>query len=143
MSEKAILEALQKAVIAAVAALPSEDRVPVKYVGRNFTKPSDGSGWLEVVHIPNNQLNDSWGSEKTYRGMMRLILHWPMKDKGAYKPIELIEDIASYFVKGRKLTDQASTVSIMIADVPDFKGVMEEPPEMMLPMSIRYEFFAA
>lgn len=142
MTERAVLEALQKAVIAAVAALPSADRVPVKYVGRNFTKPADGTGWLEVVHIPNNELNGVWGSEKTYRGMLRLILHWPMKDQGAYDAIKRIEDITAYFIKGRRFADTGNTIAVMVADVPNFQGVLEEAPEMLLPMSIRYEFFA-
>ena len=142
MTEKAILEALQKAVIAAVAAC-SSPTLPVKYVGRNFKKPDGDGGWLEIVHIPNNVQDGTWGSEKTHRGMLRLILHWSMKDKGAYEPMELLESIASYFTKGSRFQDEDETVSVKISDVPDFKGVLEEPPEMLLPMSIRYDFFAA
>jgi hypothetical protein len=142
MVEKAIVEALQKAVIAAVAACDTPT-LPVKYIGRNFTPPADNTGWLEIVIIPNNVQGELWGPEKTHRGMLRLILHWPMKDKGAYEPLELLEDISSYFIKGRRFADQAATVSVKISEGPDFRGVLEEPPEMLLPMSIRYEFFAA
>jgi hypothetical protein len=141
MSEKAILEALQKAVIAAVAAstLPA---TAVKYVGRNFTKPANGK-WLEVVHIPNNITNEFWGDEKTYRGLFRLILHWPMVDKGAYEPLALIETISNYFAKGTKFADVANTVRVSITDRPNLLGIIEEPPEMLFPVSIQYQFLSA
>jgi hypothetical protein len=142
MTEKAILEALQKAVIAAVAA-STTPTLPVKYIGRNFKKPADDSGWLEVIHIPNNVTDNSWGSEKTHRGMLRLILHWPMKDKGVYEPMGAIESILGYFVKGTRFSDPGATVFVKISEIPDLKGVLEEPPEMMLPATVRYDFFAA
>lgn len=140
-TEKAILESLQKAVIAAVAAstLPA---AAVKYVGRNFTKPSDGK-WLEVIYIPNNLTNEFWGSEKTHQGLLRLILHWPMVDRGAYDPLTLVETIAGYFSKGLILTDAGNTVRVRITDVPNLLSVLEEPPEILFPISIRYQFFSA
>lgn len=138
--EASVIKALQKAVIAAVAAsiLPT---LPVKYIGIPFTKPDTG-GWLELVHIPNNVLNEHWGPEKTYRGMLRLILHWPMVADGIYGPLDTIESIASYFAKGTKFTDTGGAI-VKISDVPDFMGPMEEAPELLLPYSISYEFFAA
>lgn len=139
--EKAILEALQKGVIAAVAA-STLSATAVKYVGRNFTKPSDGK-WLEIVHIPNNITGEFWGSEKTHQGLLRLILHWPMIDRGAYDPLTLVETIAGYFTKGLSLTDTGNTVRVRITDVPNLLSVLEEPPEMLFPISIRYQFFSA
>lgn len=140
-TEKAILEALQKGVIAAVAAstLPAAS---VKYVGRNFTKPSNDK-WLEVIYIPNNIAGEFWGGEKTHQGLMRLILHWPMSDRGAYEPITLAETIAGYFTKGLMLSDVANTVRVKIIDNPNLLGVIEQAPEMILPLSIRYQFFSA
>lgn len=141
MAEKEILEALQKGVIAAVAA-SIKPLLPVKYVGRNFTKPTD-SNWLEVIYIPNNITNEFWANGKTYRGLLRLVLHWGMKDAGAYEPMQVIESIASYFSKGLKLVDTGNTVRISINDIPNLLNVMEEPPEMLIPLSIRYHFFSA
>lgn len=140
-TEKAILEALQKGVIAAVAAstLPT---AAVKYVGRNFTKPSDGK-WLEVIYIPNNITGEFWGTEKTHQGLLRLILHWPMVDRGAYDAMTLVETIAGYFTKGLSLTDVGNTVRVRITDKPNLLGMIEEAPEMILPISIRYQFFSA
>lgn len=134
--EVEIIKALQKAVIAAVAG-----RVPVKYIGINFKKPNTG-GWLEVVHIPNNILSEHWGPEKTFRGLLRLILHWPMDTQGVYVPLTLLESISGYFTKGSKLAGD-NNVTLRITDVPNYLGPMEETPELLLPVSIQYEFFAA
>lgn len=140
MTEDKILKALQKAVIAAVAAAASTDlpATAVKYVGRNFTPPGD-KAWLEVVHIPNNITGEFWADGKTYQGLLRLILHWPMVDKGAYTPIILIESIGNYFTKGSKFTQD--DVVVTVTDNPDLMAVMEEPPYMILPLSIRYRHF--
>lgn len=139
--EKAILEALQKAVIAAVAAstLPA---TAVKYVGRNFTPPNDNH-WLEVIYIPNNINDEFWAEGKTYQGILRLILHWGMDDKGAYAPMTLIETIGAYFAKGLKLTDPGNTVRVSITDNPNLLNVIEEAPKMLFPLSIRYRCFKA
>ncbi len=139
--EKYILEALQKAVTTAVAAttLPP---TAVKYVGRLFEKPSNYR-WLEVIYIPNNIENEFWDSSKTYQGILRLILHWGMDDKGAYEPTTLINDIAASFAKGGKFADPGNNVIVRIDEVPNLLGILEEPPELLLPLSVRYRFFKA
>lgn len=142
MTEKAILEALQKAVIAAAAAA-SIPTASVKYVGRNFTPPADAGAWLEVIHIPNNVTNEFWAEGKTYQGIMRLILHWPMTDKGAYAAITLAENVMAYFTKGSRFADPGNTVQVKISDNPNLLSIMEEAPELLLPISIRYSFFKA
>lgn len=139
--EKYILEALQKAVISAVAASTSPT-LPVKMVGRNFTPPTTG-GWLEVIAMPNNIPDEFWGDGKTYRGVLRLLFMFPMKDQGAYPSLVIAESIASYFSKGSKFADPSNNVGVLITDNPDFKGVIEEAPNMMLPISVRYQFFKA
>jgi hypothetical protein len=140
MTERYILEALQKAVIAAVAA-STRPTLPVKYVGRTF-EPSN-TPWLEVIYIPNNVENEFWDTSRTYQGILRLLLHWPVDDVGAYTPVALLESIASYFTKGRKLADAGSNVRVKINDNPNFLGPVEQPPETLYPLSIRYQFFSA
>lgn len=139
--EKYILEALQKAVISAVAASTAPS-TPVKMIGRNFTPPNSG-GWLEVIEMPNNVTGEFWNTCKTYRGVLRLLFMFPMNDEGAYPSLVIAESIASYFTKGLKLADPGNNVTVLITDNPDFKGVIEEAPNMMLPVSIRYLFFKA
>lgn len=141
MTEKAILEALQKAVTAAVAA-STKPTLSVKYVGRNFTKPNS-DGWLEVIYIPNNIMDEFWAEGKTYQGILRLVLHWFMDDKGAYEPMQLIESIGSYFYKGLRLADPGNTILLKINDHPNLLNVLEEAPELLLPLSVRYQFFKA
>lgn len=141
MSERYILEALQKGVIAAVAA-SSQPSLPVKYVGRLFQPPADNK-WLEVIYIPNNINNEFWGSSRTYQGILRLVLHWGMDDKGAYAPTALVESIGAYFSKGTKLVDTGNNVKVVIQENPTLLNMLEEPPEMLLPLSIRYQFFKA
>lgn len=139
MAEKEILEALQKAVTSAVAA-SIKSTLPVKYVGRTFTKPNSG-GWLEVIYIPNNVTDEFWSTGKTYQGILRLVLHWIMDDKGAYEPIRVIESIADYFAKGTKFNDPSNAVTVKISDNPNLINAIEEAPEMLFPLSVRYHFF--
>lgn len=140
MSERYVLEALQKAVIAAVAA-SDDDTLVVKMLGRAINPPSSGK-WLEVVQIPNN-VDRTWGSEKVYQGAIRLILHWPVDDRGAYDPLDLIESIGAYFTKGSKHSDSGDNVEVTVIRNPDFMGVIEQAPELLYPMTVRYRCYIA
>lgn len=133
--DRYVLEALQKAVIAAVAA-STDTTLAVKMVGRTITPPTSGK-WLEVIQIPINS-DPSLGQERLYRGMLRLILHWPVDDKGAYGPMDLLTSITSYFTKGSKHTDSGNNVKVTITHNPAFMGVEEDSPEVRYPASIRY-----
>ncbi|QWY83155.1 hypothetical protein [Rhizobium phage RHph_X2_24] len=137
MVETDILKALQKAAIAAAAA-STMPTLPVKPIGRTFTVPSNGR-YLELIHIPNNVTNEFWSEGKTYRGLFRLILHWGLDDTGAYSPLDVIASVASYFVKGAIF--QNGSVSVKIYEEPDLTGVIEQPPETLYPVSIRYMSF--
>lgn len=136
MKERYVLEALQKAIIAAVA--PTS--ISVKYVGRIFNPPSDGK-WLEIVYIPNNVENQYWDKDKTYRGIIRLILHWPMDDTGAYPALTIAEQIVAGLEKGSKFSDLANTVVVTISENPNIQSVLEESPDLLIPISIRYTCF--
>lgn len=137
MIEKEILQALQTGVIAAVAAstLPT---LKVKHLGITFTPPDNGK-WLEIVQIPNNLNNRSWGGDKTYRGIFRLVLHWPIDGKGVYEPMSLLASISQGFTKGTIFTN--GSVKVRVYENPDLTGVMEEPPQLIFPMSVRYICF--
>lgn len=140
MIEKEILQALQERVTAAVAGVPSIDLPAnaVKYLGRTFTIPNNHK-WLEIVHIPNNIDDEFWGTEKTYRGIFRLILHWPLNDEGFYPPLTLLASIVAYFEKGTLLQNGSSIVRI--TDKPNLTGMLEEPPQALFPVSIQYTCF--
>lgn len=137
MIERNILSALQTATIAAVAAsiMPA---LPIKAVGRTFEIPNNHC-YLEIVQIPNNVTNEFWGNSKTYRGLFRLILHWGLDDAGAYPPLDVIASIADYFTKDK--TFQSGSTSVKIYEEPDLTGVIEAPPELLFPVTIRYLSF--
>lgn len=137
MIEREILQALQTATIEAVAA-SSMSSLPIKVIGRTFDPPNNGR-WLEIVHIPNNVQNEFWSSGKTYRGLHRLILHWGLDDAGAYPAMNVAQSIASYFTKDK--TFQNGTVSVKVYEEPDLTGVIEQSPEMLFPVTIRYISF--
>ena len=136
--EQYVLEALQSATLAAVAA-SSDATLAVKYAGLPINPPSSGK-WLEVIQIPNNFERD-WGSEKVYQGLLRLLLHWPIDGQGAYPPMNLLKSISSYFYKGRKLKDSGNNIEVVVLTNPDFMGILEEPPEVVYPVSIRYRCY--
>lgn len=130
MYETTILRALQTGVIEAVAA-STKPALPVAYVDVKFTKPNDGK-WLEIVHIPNNRVGDFWGQEKNYRGLLRLVLHWPNTGDGPYAPLNLLQSIGSYFATGKMLGE------VQITEQSDYVGAVREGDEVMYPVSVRY-----
>ena len=138
-NEPLILEALQTAVTAAVAASTSP-ALPVKYLlvgsarGAAFTPPSDQK-WLELVWLPNNRRGDFLGSDKNHRGILRLVLHWPNDGGGVYEPSELLSSISSYFYNGRLLS------GVQIYGTPDPTGIIEQDSEVLLPVSVLYQSY--
>jgi len=137
MKERYVLEALQKAVI---------DTAPVglsvKYVGRVLNVGSDDK-YLEVVYLPNNIENQYWGSSKVYRGSMRLILHWPIDDTGVYPALNMAKQVADNFPKGSLFEDDGSNVQVKISEEPNISTVLEQPPELIVSITVRYSYFDA
>ena len=80
MIESKILSLLQKKVTEVVG-----KSYKVKYINTNI---GNVDKFWEIVYIPNNVENEFWDKGKTYRGILRLILHWPQDNKGIYKPME-------------------------------------------------------
>lgn len=134
MKDGEILKVLQRGVMAAVTAsqLVTSD-FPIKFVGRSFAPPDDQK-WLEMVFLPNNR-SDFLGDEKNYAGAIRLILHWPNDDEGAYGPLAVLASIAAYFSKGLFLQN------VQICETPDLTGVLEGGSETLYPATIRYNSF--
>lgn len=127
-----ILERLQQATEAAVLASDTPS-LPVAYLGRTFVVPNDQK-YLEEVFIPNNR-EDTWGDQRHYQGMYRLILHWPKDDKGVHVPIGVLGSITAYFSKTKLLQD------VQISGNPTFGGMLAEKAENLYPASMRYTCF--
>lgn len=128
-----ILKILQKATTDAVNASIMSDLV-VRYVGVAI-KPPDNQKYLEILFIPNNRTDDFLGDEKNYRGLYRLILHWPNNAEGAYPAIDVLKSICSFFSKGMWLDTVKITVN------PDMKPVIENGAELLYPAGLQYACF--
>lgn len=136
--ESDVYKALQTGVIAAVAACDNPD-LPIQALGRTF-KPGDiDTAWLQIVIIPNNPVGEYWGENRSYAGLLRLILHYPNDDAGIYAPLDLLKSICEYFTKSRALTHNSKTVRITTS--PNFAGDLPTGHETEYPVSMRYNFF--
>lgn len=134
MKEDQIIRALQQAVTAAVGQ-STQSTLPVAYLDLAFAKP-DKAPWLEIVWLPNNVQGDLWDHDgKTYRGILRLILHWPNSGGGIYRRLALLGSIADYFVKGLDLG------GVQVYELADLTGVIPEGNETLYPLSIRYQSY--
>lgn len=138
MDEHHITNALQAGVTAALAAA-GQSTLPTKYIGRTFTPPDSGK-WLELVQLPNNLPSAYWGEESLYRGILRLILHWPADDQGAIPALTMLGSIVDFFSKDKTLA--AGSVAVKITEKPDLSGMIEAGAETIFPVSIRYQCFA-
>jgi hypothetical protein len=137
VDEHHITNALQAGVTAALAAA-GVPTLPTKYIGISFTTPADGK-WLEVIQLPNNLPSAYWGEEGLYRGILRLILHWPADESGAVPPLTMLGNIAAFFSKDKMLA--AGSVVVKVTEKPNLTGLIEASGETIFPVSIRYQCF--
>lgn len=113
----------------------------VKCVNINFNPPVDKK-WWEIIYVPNNVEDEFWADEsKTYKGILRLILHWPQKSQGIYKPLEEAERVANGFPKNLELYSEDESVKVVITDTPDVTNIIEDRPQFMIGLTIKYTCF--
>lgn len=113
----------------------------VKCVNINFDPPVDKK-WWEIIYVPNNVEDEFWADEsKTYKGIFRLILHWPQKSQGIYKPLEEAERVANGFPKNLELYSEDESVKVIITDTPDITNIVEDRPQFMIGLTIKYTCF--
>lgn len=135
MTESKIIKTLQ------ARALEVIDDKNVKCININFNPPVDKK-WWEVVYIPNNPENEFWsGQDKTYRGIFRLLLHWPQKSQGIYKPMEEVERVANGFPKDLELFSDDDSIKVIITDTPNVSNIVEDRPQLMIGLTIKYSCF--
>lgn len=134
MKNVEVIQSLQNAVIAAVAA-STAPALPIAFIDTIFERPNDNK-YIEIIHITNNNDTVVWGDQMRYAGILRLILHWPKSDSGVYPPTRLLESIMSHFIKERRVGDVQITTS------PNFAGSIANDSEILYPASVRYALFA-
>lgn len=132
-SERDVLEALQKTFTVAVATAGS---YPVKYINATFNRPNDNK-WWELIHLPNNPADSTWGNSKVYRGMFRMLLHWPNDGGGSYDAMDKAEAIIAYYNKNNKLGK-----GLQILNQPRLFNVLEADTELVLPVQLEYTSFS-
>lgn len=131
-----VLSVLQKAVIASVTSYAAG--LPVKAIGRVFVPQIDApeGKYLEIVWIPNNPTNGFWGDERNYMGMLRLVLHWPNDNAGAYPPGAVLAAVCAPFVKENLLG--VAPRQLQIYEGPTSMGVTETSTETLYAAGMRY-----
>lgn len=133
--ESKIIKRLQERAIEVI------DDKNIKCLNINFDPPVDEK-WWEVVYIPNNVQDEFWsGSDKTYKGIFRLILHWPQKSQGVYKPLEEVERVAGGFPKDLELFSSDNSIKIILTDTPDINNLSEDRPQFTIGLTIKYTCF--
>lgn len=137
MNEADILNALQTALLASVAASPLP-AIGLKMLGRNYEIPANAP-WIEEVWIPNNVTGITWGSEQFYRGIYRVLLHYPRIDTGFIPALTILKPVVDYFAKGRKFVSGAMTVEIY--ENPELVSAVETGAETLFVVSIWYSSF--
>lgn len=135
MIESKIIKCLQSKAIEVIG-----DK-NIKCININFNPPVDKK-WWEIVYIPNNVENEFWNDkDKTYKGIFRLILHWPQKSQGIYKPMEEVERVAEGFPKNLELFSEDNSVKVILTDTPNVTKIIEDRPQLMIGLTIKYTCF--
>lgn len=131
MSDRIILKSFQKLLISAGASVG----IPVKVRGVTFDIPNDQK-YVEIVLIPNNDGGEYWGDDEIFKGIVRLITHWPNDNAGAYSGMDTAAAVAGFFTKGLILRREGLT--IRVTKIPIFKGEIVNENDTQYPYSFTY-----
>ena len=135
--DRYIVEALMRRVESHKAVVG----LPIRYIGvSNFLAPTNGK-WFECVFIPNNGRDEYWGDGKTYKGMFRLVLHWPMHNQGILDAMDKCKEMADLIPKGSQFTDVGNNVTVTITDHPDYSDILEDENELLVGLTFYYRSF--
>ena len=107
MSLASVQEALQGAVIAALAGIPTE------YENAVFTKPTN-SKWARLWFIPNQPVPNTLGTsgEDEATGILQIDLNYP-RNTGTRESIADFEEIRAAFPAGNAYTRDGQTVQAL------------------------------
>lgn len=109
-------------------------RYPIKAPGRTFVPPTNQK-YIELVMIPENGA-DTWGNEKQFAGIIRIILHWKNDDAGIIPPSLVCEAIIAALPKDTTFTYGAAR--LVISTVPVQMQPLEDGHESLYPVTFRY-----
>lgn len=135
--EADITNALQTKIIA-VAQASSISEIPLQMALRTFNAPQNQK-WIEVIQIRNNPSNENWGVERTYAGVLRVLLHWPLDDAGVITPLQYLEEYAAAIPKGTII--RSGQAAVQITDNPDISSEIVDGTKIIIPLTLRYRNF--
>lgn len=138
--EASIKKSLATATINAVNAITVPTLLPIKFPLLTFKVPDDNR-YVEYVHIRNNIDNEFWGSEKTYRGIVRLLVHWSIDDQGDMPALRYCDLLAEQFPKGSQFENGG--VIVKLFENPDLGSLVEAAPDAFFPLTLQYMYFRA
>lgn len=148
MIETDVIKAAIKSVISVLENLTAP--LPIKTAGRTFNIPNDQK-YFEIILMQNNSLlanprnwvgaSATWGDEKTFQGIIRVLLHWPNDDGGIYVQSDILANLKEEFKKGSWLYN--GEAKLMIYDHPSLTDVVEDGQELIFPLTIPYQSFHA
>lgn len=113
--------------------------LPVQYPLRSFKVPTDGK-WFEIVRIVNNSTNEFWGNERTFRGIVRVILHWPIVDSGEIAPTKVLETVAANVKKGTEFVREETRIQITDHPMID-EPIVESNGRAIMVLTLQYRSY--
>ena len=105
--------------------------LPVKYLNTNYNFKK-GKNWWEIVIVPFDSSNYNIDETETYKGAIRLILHWKQNGEGVYAALQEAENMLRCFKKG------SCFEGVKIIANPYMNSILEEPAELLIPLTINY-----
>lgn len=142
------LDVIKGLIKHAISTIASVSAIPVKSPGRTFDIPEDQK-YFEIVLIQNNGLlvvprdwvgaGATWGDEKTFKGILRILLHWPLDDTGIYAQNELLVLIKNLNAKGSYIN--YGLANLLIYDHPSLSDAILNGHEAIFPLTIPYQCF--
>lgn len=117
--------------------------LPVSWPNKSFTPPSDGSPYLEVRILPNQNLRPFLGSaEPSYRQGILQFNYLSPYDAGPSSGTELAGQIALGFPADFVMREGG--VKVQVQRTPDVGTAVPNPngTKWLVPVSVYYEVFA-
>lgn len=129
--------------------------LPMQVPGRTFNSKDEApSGkWFELLTISDNGLlstprlwvgrGSTWGNDQLFKGILRVILHWPVDDRGNYEQLGILADVKAELRKGTLLFggDGAAAVRLTVYDHPSITDPIDDGTERLFPLTVPYQYF--
>ena len=129
------IKAIHEAIYGKVGALGASLNIPVSYPGVNFTAP-DSSQWLELIVLPNGNLNQPINSNSTPlpKGLFRVNVCSGRREDNSTTLLETADTVAAAFPLGLPLLGHV----VRIGGWPEIDDLMTNDGIMRVPVRMVY-----